>query len=50
MNAGAKSKHKNTCCRYVGEIIDEEECQARLTKQEVAGTESFYILALDGGA
>lgn len=36
-------------CEYIGEIIDEEECQSRLIKQEKSGTESFYILALENG-
>jgi [histone H3]-lysine36 N-dimethyltransferase NSD2 len=39
----------NLVCEYIGEVIDEEECQARLIKQEKAGTVSFYILALDSG-
>ena len=36
-------------CEYIGEIIDEAECQNRLVVQEKNGIESFYILALENG-
>ena len=36
-------------CEYIGEVIDEAECQNRLVVQEKNGIESFYILALENG-
>eukprot|EP00049_Salpingoeca_infusionum_P009442 m.158064 g.158064 ORF g.158064 m.158064 type:complete len:1255 (-) comp14337_c0_seq15:406-4170(-) len=31
---------------YVGEVIDSEECKSRLTKEEKAASNSFYMLSL----
>jgi hypothetical protein len=42
-------KEGNLVCEYIGEVIDEQECQRRLEAQEKAGTVSFYILAVDSG-
>lgn len=38
---------RRSLCRYVGEIITNDECRTRLQAQEKAGTESFYMLQLD---
>eukprot|EP00048_Salpingoeca_helianthica_P021099 m.10356 g.10356 ORF g.10356 m.10356 type:complete len:1156 (+) comp5591_c0_seq1:37-3504(+) len=48
LRAGVDIAKGDFVIEYVGEVIDEEECKARIAAQERLGVHSFYIMALDG--